>query len=512
MRKSLEDFFNKLAGKDILQEMKDEEQAKKDTELKKLAEEKEKQEQLEALAIKEKEKQKLSESEKLFALEQLFGLPKFDEVAKKEVNKVLPSTAEAELQESLKVLSSSVEEYQRQKVSELDITETDYKKFLQSKKPVSEDLLVQQIDKFLNDTYFPPKEEVYPEVESVTEKIKTLMNHKPIKPGLVEDVKAFTGLGVTEQTKQVLQQNIKSDVGESIEPTENFVSREDIAKTLTQKAKSLKEQLDGGSISIEELTKEFTRFKQLTSLQLQSLGGGGAGDLADLGDVDTSAQADGFALKYNASTGKYDFGEVASDLSAVDQNILPDANATRDIGSTTKQWNNGYFKNVYVSGSTLEVSNDAVLKGDIQLGVNTGDSTEDTITVNGRFVSSLEPLTTETVNLGSQNKRWKELFLSGSTIDLGGSQISGDGTGTITIASSGVVLPTGSKVGSETIAKSDASGVATRDVPLFTASGGLSTAATTFTMAATSGKGANVFTSFKKSDGTTAGRVELFSF
>jgi hypothetical protein len=31
-------------------------------------------------------------------------------------------------------------------------------------------------------------------------------------------------------------------------------------------------------------------------------------------------------------------------------------------------------------------------------------------------------------------------------------------------------------------------------------------------MAATSGKGANVFTSFKKADGTTAGRVELFSF
>ena len=61
MSKSLEDFFNKLAGKDILQEMKDEEQAKKDTELKKLAEEKEKQEQLEALAIKEKETEKLKE-------------------------------------------------------------------------------------------------------------------------------------------------------------------------------------------------------------------------------------------------------------------------------------------------------------------------------------------------------------------------------------------------------------------------------------------------------------------
>ena len=152
MTNSLEDFFNKLAGKDILQEMKDEEQAKKDAELKKLAEEKEKQEQLEALAIKEKEKQKLSESEKLFALEQLFGLPKFNEVAKKEVDKNRPSTLEEkELEDTLKILSTSVEEYQKQKVSELDIDETDYKKYLQSKKPVSEDLLVQQIDKFLNE-------------------------------------------------------------------------------------------------------------------------------------------------------------------------------------------------------------------------------------------------------------------------------------------------------------------------------------------------------------------------
>ena len=49
-------------------------------------------------------------------------------------------------------------------------------------------------------------------------------------------------------------------------------------------------------------------------------------------------------------------------------------------------------------------------------------------------------------------------------------------------------------------------------MPLFTASGGLSTAATTFTFAAQSGRGAQVFQAFKKSDGTTAGKFELFTF
>ena len=77
-------------------------------------------------------------------------------------------------------------------------------------------------------------------------------------------------------------------------------------------------------------------------------------------DVDISSQQDGFALKYNASTGKYDFGEVASDLTSVSQNIVPDGDGTRDIGSASKAFNNGYFKNVFVSGSTLEAGANGV--------------------------------------------------------------------------------------------------------------------------------------------------------
>jgi hypothetical protein len=435
MSNSLEDFFNKLAGKDILKEMRDEEQAKIDAKAKLVADQQEK-------AKVEKEKKQLSESEKLNALEQLFGLPKFDEIAKKEVDKNRPSTLEEkELEETLKVLSTSVEEYQKQKVSELDIDETDYKKYLQSKKPVSEDQLVLQIEQFLNDTYFPPKEEVKPVEEVIDAKYlhKKENVYEPLEPGLVDDVKSFI------ESKSEPQPYMKMNVGDPIKPSENYVSREDILKTLTKKAKSLKEQLDGGSISIEELTKEFTRFKQLTSLQLQSLGGGGAGDLADLGDVDTSSQADGFALKYNSTTNKYDFGEVASDLSAVSQDIVPDGNGTR--------------------------------------------------------------------SLGSSSKRWKDIFLTGTTINLGGATISSDGTGTVAVSATGVTLPTGSKVGTSNIAQSDAdTGIATRSVPLFTASGGLDTAATTFTFAAQSGRGAQVFTAFKKSDGTTAGKFELFTF
>ena len=48
------------------------------------------------------------------------------------------------------------------------------------------------------------------------------------------------------------------------------------------------------------------------------------------------------------------------------------------------------------------------------------------------------PSATTTFNLGSADFRWNDLFLSGDTINLAGSTISSDGTGTISISADGV--------------------------------------------------------------------------
>jgi hypothetical protein len=330
--------------------------------------------------------------------------------------------------------------------------------------------------------------------------------YNPLPSGIVNDVKAFI------ESKVDPQPYMKMNVGDPIKPGQYYVSKDEIYRTLTKRAKSLKEQLENGEIGLEELTKEFSRFKQLTTLQLQSLGGGGSTKISAMDDVDISNQQDGYALKYNASTGQYDFGEVASDLTAVEQSILPATTGIYDIGSASKEWRNGYFQNVYISGSTLEVQNDAILKGDIQLGVNTGDSTEDTITVNGRFVSNLEPLNNITYDLGSPTRRWRDIYLSGNTIDLAGATISGDGTGQILISASGATLPAGSKVGNDVISKADAkTSIPTKTVPLYTQSSGLSTPAINFTMAATTSRAA-VFTNFTKADGNAQNKFELFTF
>lgn len=61
-----------------------------------------------------------------------------------------------------------------------------------------------------------------------------------------------------------------------------------------------------------------------------------------------------------------------------------------------------------------------------------------TITASGHFVPSQH----ETYDLGSSTLRWRDLYLSGSTIDLGGTKISRDASGNVELSDSGGTLKT----------------------------------------------------------------------
>ena len=199
-------------------------------------------------------------------------------------------------------------------------------------------------------------------------------------------------------------------------PETKEIDPQDVIKELSKISKNTGVKLNEDINDLEGLKKEFFKFKELVSQQMASMGGGGSTKISNMDDVDISAQQNGFALKYNSSTGKYDFGEVASDLSAVDQDIVPDGNGTRSLGSSAK--------------------------------------------------------------------RWKDIFLSGQTINLGGATISSDGTGTVAVSATGVTLPEGSKAGTNKIAVSVTGSGGTEQaatvVPFFTKSGGLTTANTNF--------------------------------
>ena len=126
-----------------------------------------------------------------------------------------------------------------------------------------------------------------------------------------------------------------------------------------------------------------------------------------------------------------------------------------------------------------------------------------------------------TRNLGSATKRFAELFLTGSTINLGGATIDSDGTGTVSVSATGVTLPRESKDedGNKlSIQGSGATGQAVRKVPFFTASGGLSTPNKRFEFNATIenrtayGDASHTFTKSNGSDGLSSADVTLFQF
>ena len=246
------------------------------------------------------------------------------------------------------------------------------------------------------------KQEEEPNLEEIKEKVQEANNFLLIEPSLVD-----------QSAKEISNPNI---IKVEEKPEVKDIDPEAVIKELSKISKNTGVKLNEDINDLEGLKKEFFKFKELVSQQMSSIGGGGSTKISNMDDVDVSAQQNGFALKFNSSTGKYDFGEVASDLSAVDQDIVPDGNGTRSLGSSAK--------------------------------------------------------------------RWKDIFLSGQTINLGGATISSDGTGTVAVSATGVTLPEGSKAGTNKIAVSVTGSGGTEQaatvVPFFTKSGGLTTANTNF--------------------------------
>ena len=121
----------------------------------------------------------------------------------------------------------------------------------------------------------------------------------------------------------------------------------------------------------------------------------------------------------------------------------------------------------------------------VQLGT-VGGGGLDPHNINSDFL----PSQTNTYNLGSASRRWKDIFLSSNSINLDCATISSDGTGAIAIAASGATLPSGSKTADGNalaVMSADSTGTISkpiRRVDFFSASGGLSTANATFEFSA----------------------------
>jgi hypothetical protein len=151
--------------------------------------------------------------------------------------------------------------------------------------------------------------------------------------------------------------------------------------------------------------------------------------------------------------------------------------------------------------------------GSIVTVANFNDSAADLTSIS----SDLLPTTTQIFDIGSSAKRWKDLYLSGNTINLAGATISSDGTGAISISATGATLPSNSNVQisggvTKTIALAGADGSPIQAVPFFTNAGGLESQNTKLDFKADPDK---VVANFTLSDGEVLGSSQgttLFFF
>ena len=276
-----------------------------------------------------------------------------------------------------------------------------------------------------------------------------------------------------EKQEKVEEKTVSEILQDELEPIE---TEENVIDKVTKKLSEMKvaNELDKDKLktldkitSLDEMKKEFVKFREVVTKQMASVGGGGEVNLAKLDDVDTTtALVDKRVLQYDGTTGKF----VGTTLETEDL-IL---NATDASGSDAGD-------RVVLDGTDSSSSNE----GD---GIDLQDGTFGASTDFSAVDQDIIPDQNNLRNLGSASKRFNDLFLAGDTIDLAGATISSDGTGSISIAATGATLPAGSKAGDNQLAVVSSSGETlqpARIVPFFTASGGLSTKNTDFEFNAT---------------------------
>lgn len=252
--------------------------------------------------------------------------------------------------------------------------------------------------------------------------------------------------------------------------------------------------IDGETPDIEPYLKKVTdeqkKFQDnirrtITRSSFGSSSGGGEVRLEFLDDVDRdTAKVNNKVLRYNSSSGKWEGASVLTEGGA----------GSGDVANTYLQAN---FVSNTIFQSFVANTNSYIAAS---VGSGGGSSSANLLNVTTNII----PTSNNTLDIGSTTKRFRDLFLSGQTINLGGATISSDGTGQISISGTGATLPANSKVSvagtQKKLATVNDEGIVEQLVPLFTQASGLTAPANTFTFKADTTT--RVFTGFTLNNGT----------
>ena len=321
------------------------------------------------------------------------------------------------------------------------------------------------------------------------------------KPPTLEELMAIVPEEVFEPIveKQVEEKPIDVKVKEKLSPLIAAAS-EHITKEVQMEAVSFEPpELDPMMRSLNDLRNKIKQLENKITNIASAGPGSGEVNLLRLDDVDTSNLGNGKFLRYSAANAKMEFATVSGGAGAVDS-VNGQTGVISLTTSDISEGTNKYFTNARAIASLTAGTNITLAANGLISSTASGGSSN-LLAVSSAIVPDADSV----YNLGTANLRWGTLFLANNTINLGGSLISSDGTGTITISSQGAVLPVNSKVAVDGVDKNIAlvgnTGAIATIVPFFTKSGGLNTIATNFTF------GANpddfVFTNFTFSNGST---------
>ena len=320
------------------------------------------------------------------------------------------------------------------------------------------------------------------------------------KPPTLDELMALVPDEVAEPIveKQIEEKPIEVKVKEKLSPLIAAAS-EHITKEVQMEAVSFEPpELDPMMRSLNDLRNKIKQLENKIT-NIASSPGSGEVNLLRLDDVDISAIGNGKFLRYSAANAKMEFATVSGGAGAVDS-VNGQTGVISLTTSDISEGTNKYFTNAR-SIAALTAGTNITLAANGLISSTASGGSSNLLAV----ASAIVPDTDSVYNLGTANLRWGTLFLANNTINLGGSLISSDGTGIITISSSGAVLPVNSKVtvdgNDKQIALVGNTGAIATVVPFFTKELGLNTTATNFTF------GANpddfVFTNFTFSNGST---------
>lgn len=108
------------------------------------------------------------------------------------------------------------------------------------------------------------------------------------------------------------------------------------------------------------------------------------------------------------ANGSVDLGDTSADtityVGRVDSSIVPSVTQNNDLGSATLKWRDLYARDLDVRNITA--SGNVTIGGNITI----GDSTTDSITVEADFASNIIPNTDSTYSVGSDAKRYLNVF------------------------------------------------------------------------------------------------------